>query len=64
MLKTFHLTGYTTSKCGLSVGFSLNIKAADAKHAHTVLLNGFAEMGCSLTRITKINGADRGASHA
>lgn len=64
MLKTFHLIGYTTSKDGSAVGFNLNIQAADAKQAHAMLLNAFAEIGCSLPRITKINGTDRGASHA
>ncbi|EJD6473777.1 hypothetical protein V6478_001279 [Providencia rettgeri] len=64
MLKIFHLTGYTTSKGGLAVGFNLNIQAIDAEQAHAVLLNAFAEIGCSLTCITKINGTDKGASHA
>lgn len=64
MLKTFHLTGYITSKGGSAVGFNLNIQAIDAKQAHAVLLSGFAEIGCSLTCITKINEADKGASHA
>ncbi len=64
MLKTFHLAGFTTSKGGLAVGFNLNIQATDAKQAHPVLSNAFAEIGCSLTRITKINGTDKGASHA
>lgn len=64
MLKTFHLTGYTTSKGGSAVGFNLNIQAVDVMQAQTALLNGFAEIGCSLTHIIKINEADKGASHA
>ncbi|MEX6230804.1 hypothetical protein ACLFLD_05735 [Providencia hangzhouensis] len=64
MLKTFHLTGYTTSKGGSVVGFNLNIQAIDAKQAHAVLLSAFAEIGCSLTHIIKVNETDKGASHA
>lgn len=64
MLKTFHLTGYTTSKGGSAVGFNLNIQAIDAKQAHAMLRSGFSEIGCSFPRITKINGTDKGASHA
>lgn len=64
MLKTFYVTGYVTSKSDLAIGFNLNIRAVDVKQAHAVLLDAFAEIGCSVTRITKINETNKEANHA